>query len=97
MRTKRMVYWQAAAGVGEGPVAGGGQRVAERRRVQVGKARVAEPSPDAGAAVDRALRHRSAGLSAQLACDADLRAAGTITALGVHDPRHGHVAPRMRP
>jgi len=34
--------------VGEGPVAGGGQRVAERRMVQLGKARVAEPSPDAG-------------------------------------------------
>src|SRR5438876_11570843 len=65
-----------------GVLAGGGQRVAERRMVQAGKARVAEPSPDAGAAVHRELRHRSAGLPAQLACDAGLRAAGTITALG---------------
>ena len=56
-----------------------------------------EPSPDAGAAVHRALRHRCAGLPAQLACDADLRAAGTITALGAHAPRHRRAGPRMRP
>src|SRR5438876_4843367 len=68
--------------VGEGPVAGGGPRVAERRMVQVGKARVAEPSPDAGAAVHRELRHRSVELPAQLACDADLGAGGTITGFG---------------
>jgi hypothetical protein len=63
----------------------------------VALARVAEPSPDAGAAVRRELRHRCAGLPAQLACDADLRAAGTITALGAHDPRRWRAGPRMRP
>src|SRR6202021_4248817 len=77
----------------EEPVAGDGQRVEERRMVQVEEIRVAELNPDARTAVHRELQHRSVQLPAQLVRDADLRAVGTIEALDAHDLHPWRVKP----
>jgi hypothetical protein len=85
--------------LGEQPVAGDGQRVEERRMVQVEKVRIAQLDTDAGAAVHRELQQRSVELPAQLVRDADLRAAGAVKALDAHDlrPRRVEPAPQKCP
>src|SRR5215475_838864 len=83
----------------EEPVAGDGQGVEERRMLQVEEVRVAELNPDAGAAVQCEFQHRSVERPAQLVGDPDLRALGTIKALGAHDlhPWLVEPAPHQRP
>src|SRR5215469_16127073 len=67
--------------------------------VQVEEVRVTELNPDAGAAVHPEFKYRSVELPAQLVCDADLRAVGTVKALDAHDlhPRRVQPAPQQGP